>query len=304
MSLNITGPNAFDDGLYITDPYYTVDSNRVFLLDEDESTQYLGRYAYSQLVFKAQGYIGKVNTLLFKNHNLGDNGGNRLRVIASPVAISEGQASGQYSKSVNVTVLDIDVTNNDDIFMLFNDPTFVLYNEYVDMTSSSSHSSRILITRLAANTSDEPIAVGEIGFYLGFNYIPALNGTDVVVEDQNGDIVGQGSMTLANSSGLVDISNKSYGDNITYMNNKLASNQTVISGEFVYNNSDSLRKVRTDAYQGNQSTYTMTYFKNDASAETFSGSFVPSEISDSAAHGESLKTTISFKSSGTITITT
>ncbi len=303
MSLNITGPNAFDDGLYITDPYYTVDSNRVFLLDGDESTQYLGRYQSSQLTFKAKGYIGKVNTLLFKNHNLGDNGGNRLRVIASPVAISENQASGLYGLSVNVTVLDIDVTNNDDIFMLFNDPTFVLYNEYVDMTSSY-HSSRILITRLAANTSDEPIAVGEIGFYVSFNYTPALNGTDVMIEDQNGDIVGQGSLTLTNGSGLVDISNKSYGDNVTYMNNKLANNQTVISGDFVYNNSDSLRKVRTDAYQGNQSTYTMTYFKNDASAETFSGSFVPSEISDSAAHGESLKTTISFKSSGIITITT
>jgi len=131
-----------------------------------------------------------------------------------------------------------------------------------------------------------------------------LNGTAIILNNTTGEIVGQGDFTHTFGGTPIEIGNKSYGDNITYVDGELATKQHVFSGELTYNNDAQFRKVRSDALTGTQDTYTLTYTgSGSATDESFTGSFVPTGLSDSIPQGAKVSTTISFNSSGVVTHT-
>jgi hypothetical protein len=130
-----------------------------------------------------------------------------------------------------------------------------------------------------------------------------INGSNIIIQNSVGDIVGQGAFTHTFNGTPIDISNKSFQDYITTIDGELSGKQHVFSGEIVYNNDAAFRKVRSDAFTGTQDTYTLTYVgSGDAVDESFTGKFTATGLSDALPHGESVKTTISFNSSGNVTI--
>lgn len=130
-----------------------------------------------------------------------------------------------------------------------------------------------------------------------------LNGTVIVLNNTSGAIVGQGDFTHTYGGTPIEIGNKSNGDNVTYLDNELATKQHIFSGELTYNNDAEFRKVRADAFSGTQDTYTLTYTGSGVvTDESFSGLFVPTGLSDALPRGAKVATTISFNSSGVVTI--
>ena len=130
-----------------------------------------------------------------------------------------------------------------------------------------------------------------------------LNGTAIVLNNTTGAIVGQGDFTHTFGGVPIEIGNKSYGDNVTYLDGELATKQHIFSGTITYNDNEQFRKVRADAFTGTQDTYTLTYTGSGAvTDESFSGLFVPTGLSDAIPHGAKVETTISFNSSDVVTI--
>lgn len=130
-----------------------------------------------------------------------------------------------------------------------------------------------------------------------------LNGTAIVLNNSTGEIVGQGDFTHTFGGTPIEIGNKSYGDNITYLDGELSGKQHVFSGAITYNNDEQFRKVRADAFTGTQDTYTLTFTGSGATTdESFEGLFVPTGLSDAIPQGAKVETTISFNSSGPVTI--
>jgi len=130
-----------------------------------------------------------------------------------------------------------------------------------------------------------------------------LNGTAIVLNNGTGEIVGQGDFTHTFGGTPIEIGNKSYGDNVTYLDGELATKQHIFSGELTYNNGAQFRKVRADAFAGTQDTYTIEYTgSGDVTDESFSGLFVPTGLSDALPRGAKVATTISFNSSGAVAV--
>ena len=130
-----------------------------------------------------------------------------------------------------------------------------------------------------------------------------IEGTDVIIQNGTGEIVGQGSFTHTFAGTPIDISNKSNGDNITLLDGALAGKQHVFAGTIIYNSDTQYRAMRAAAFSGTQDTYTITYVSDATTDEAFSGSFVPTGLSDDLPHGDKVMTTISFNSSGAVTRT-
>jgi hypothetical protein len=130
-----------------------------------------------------------------------------------------------------------------------------------------------------------------------------INGTAIVLNNTTGAIVGQGDFTHTFGGTPIEIGNKSNGDNVVYLDGQLSAKQHVFAGELTYNNDAQLRKVRADTFNGAQDTYTLTYTGSGAvTNESFSGLFVPSGLTDAIPRGAKVATTISFMSTGTVTI--
>ena len=106
-------------------------------------------------------------------------------------------------------------------------------------------------------------------------------------------------MTMTIGGTPIDISNKSYGDFITYLDAELAQKQIVISGSIVYNDDAVYQATRADALTGTQDDYTITY----PNGETFTAKFVPTGMSDALPHGDKVTTSITMLSSGSFTHT-
>jgi len=131
-----------------------------------------------------------------------------------------------------------------------------------------------------------------------------LNGTLIVLNNTTGAVVGQGDMSHTFGGTPIEIGNKSTGDNVVYLDGQLANKQHIFSGDFTYNNDTQFRKARSDAFSGTLDTYTMTYTgSGDATDESFTGSFMPTGLSDSIPQGAKVTTAMSFNSSGVVTIT-
>jgi len=129
-----------------------------------------------------------------------------------------------------------------------------------------------------------------------------INGTNVLIKNGAGDIVGQMEATLTYNGTPIDISNKSNGDNVTLLDGELAGKQLQWSGPIVYNDDTQYRKVRADSLVGTQDTYTVTYTgSGDVTDESFTALMVPNGLSDAVPHGDKITTTLTFLSSGVIT---
>lgn len=129
-----------------------------------------------------------------------------------------------------------------------------------------------------------------------------LNGTNIVLENGTGAIVGQMEGTLTYNGSPIDISNKSYADNVTLLDGELSGKQLQFAGTIVYNDDDEYRKVRADSLSGTQDTYTLVYTDSGTvTPESFSATMVPNALSDSIPHGDKVSTSITFLSSGVIT---
>lgn len=129
-----------------------------------------------------------------------------------------------------------------------------------------------------------------------------LNGTAIVLNNTTGEIVGQGDFTHTFGGTPIEIGNKSYGDNVTYLDGELSAKQHVFSGQFTYNNDTQFRKVRGDAFTGTQDTYTLEFVGSGVvQNEIFTGLFVPTGLSDGIPQGAKVTTDLSFNSSGVVT---
>tara|TARA_R110002153_G_scaffold245186_1_gene400701 strand:+ start:805 stop:1221 length:417 start_codon:yes stop_codon:yes gene_type:complete len=129
-----------------------------------------------------------------------------------------------------------------------------------------------------------------------------INGTNTVIENGTGAIVGQMETTLTYNGSPIDISNKSSGDYVSLLNGELSGKQVQFSGTLIYNDDIQFRKVRADSLVGTQDTYTITYVGSGATTdESFSATFVPNGLSDAIPYGDKVSTTITFLSSGVVT---
>jgi len=130
-----------------------------------------------------------------------------------------------------------------------------------------------------------------------------INGTGIVLVNGTGAIVGQMEGTLTFNGSPIDISNKSFLDNVTLLDGELAGKQLQFAGSIVYNDDTQYRKVRADSISGTQDTYTLTYTSSATTDEAFAALMVPNGLSDALPHGDKVTTSITFLSSGVITHT-
>lgn len=128
-----------------------------------------------------------------------------------------------------------------------------------------------------------------------------INGTNIVLVNGSGSIVGQMEGTLTFNGSPIDISNKSYSDDVTLLDAELAGKQLQFAGSIVYNDDTQFRKVRADSLTGTQDDYTITYVSDATTDESFSAKMTPNGLSDALPHGDKVTTSITFLSSGVIT---
>ena len=126
-----------------------------------------------------------------------------------------------------------------------------------------------------------------------------INSTQVVISNTGGEIVGQMESTITFNGTPIDISNKSYEDWVTLMDGELAGKQLQVSGSMVFNSDATYKTVRADAFAGTLDTYTVTYATSGA---TLAASMMPNGLSDAAPHGDKLVSSITWLSSGVVTI--
>ena len=131
----------------------------------------------------------------------------------------------------------------------------------------------------------------------------AINGTKVLVSNSVGVIVGQGNLTVAHGGTPIEISNKSCGDKVTYLDGEAAAQQKVFTMDFTYNNDASYVKMRADSEGFILDTYTVTFTSTNTTDESWTGLFMPSGMSDTVNQGEKLATTLTLSSSGDYTYT-
>lgn len=127
-----------------------------------------------------------------------------------------------------------------------------------------------------------------------------INGTPCIVQNSTGEIVGQGSLTHSYVGTLIETSNQSNGDDVTYMEGENATKQHIFAGEFTYNNDTQFRKVRNDVFTATSDDYTLTFISDATTDEAFSGKFFPTGLSDTIGLGVKVTTSLSFNSSGPV----
>ena len=129
-----------------------------------------------------------------------------------------------------------------------------------------------------------------------------INGTPCIVQNGTGEVVGQGSLTHTYGGTLIETTNQSNGDFITYMEGENAGKQHIFAGEFTYNNAATFRDTRADVLSGTSDTYTLTFVGSGTTTdESFSGTFFPTGMSDTIGQGVKVTTALSFYSSGAVT---
>jgi len=129
------------------------------------------------------------------------------------------------------------------------------------------------------------------------------NGSNIIIQNINGDIVGQMEMTLSFVGAPIDITNKSFNEWVEIFEGELGIKQLQISGTIVYNDDDQYRKVRFDAFNGNLDTYIINYVSKSTIVEIFTAQMMPNGLSDAIPHGDKLTTSLTFLSSGPVELT-
>ena len=123
-----------------------------------------------------------------------------------------------------------------------------------------------------------------------------LNGTKVLLQKGSSpaNIVGQMEITSSWGGSPIDISNKSNGDNVTYLDGEVSSQQLTISGTIVYNSDALYKEMVTEQITCKQDDYTLLY----PDGRAYAGKFTPSGFSDAIPHGDKVSTTFTLASSG------
>ena len=102
-----------------------------------------------------------------------------------------------------------------------------------------------------------------------------VNGTSVIIQKGSGPgapIVGQMETTLTMNGTPIDISNKSSGDFVTYLDGQISGQQIVLTGTITYNDDAVYEAMKAAAFTGTQDDYSVTFPGNEA----YAGKFVPS----------------------------
>lgn len=131
----------------------------------------------------------------------------------------------------------------------------------------------------------------------------AINGTTCLIfkgAAGTDDLIGQMEFTVTYGGTPIDISNKSGGDWLCFLDGELAGQQVVIAGSLVYNSDATYESVKAAGFTGTQDDYTFKFLPSD---EALAGKFVPTGMSDTVPHGDKVSTSISFNSSGVVTRT-
>ena len=128
-----------------------------------------------------------------------------------------------------------------------------------------------------------------------------VNGTNAVLHDATGAIVGQMEMTITYNGTPIDISNKSANDYVTLMDGELAGRQLSIAGSIVYNSDTTYATMAAADLAGTQGSYTFDFGVGATDKQlVFTG--VPTGLSEAAPHGDKVSASVTFLSSGAYTV--
>jgi hypothetical protein len=127
-----------------------------------------------------------------------------------------------------------------------------------------------------------------------------LHGTSVIISDATGDIVGQGETSRTFAGAPVVISNKSYGDDVTYLDGELSGKQESIPMTIFFNTDTTFKTMRDNAKNGTLATYTLTY---GATGFIIEGQFMVTAWSETFPHGAAVTASCTLMSSGEPTYT-
>ena len=130
-----------------------------------------------------------------------------------------------------------------------------------------------------------------------------INGTNAVLVNGTGEIVGQGAGTLTWIPTPIEISNKSNGDSVTLLDGEGAGKQFQYACEFVYNTETQFQKVSNDAFTNTMDTYTLTFPSAGTTDESYTALMMPTGLSVAVPHGDKLTSSVTFLSSGNVTHT-
>ena len=128
-----------------------------------------------------------------------------------------------------------------------------------------------------------------------------INGTNAVLVNGTGEIVGQGAGTLTWIPTPIEISNKSNGDSVTLLDGEGAGKQFQYACEFVYNTETQFQKVSNDAFTNTMDTYTLTFPSAGTTDESYTALMMPTGLSVAVPHGDKLTSSVTFLSSGNVT---
>mgnify|MGYP005995021825 CR=1 FL=1 len=110
------------------------------------------------------------------------------------------------------------------------------------------------------------------------------------------EIIGQVELSDTFNGTPIDISEKSVGDFVTYLNNELATNGLSISGGMVYNNHASFELFRSKQVSRLITDFKLSFNAEDTTSLYVSG--VITEISDNLALGDKVITNFNIQSTG------
>ena len=121
------------------------------------------------------------------------------------------------------------------------------------------------------------------------------NGTNILIQKGASptEIFGQMEATIAFNGTPIDISNKSRGDFVAYLDGEAAGKQKVVTGTMVYNVSANYEAIIAEAQNCTQDDYTVTF----PSGESYTAKFTPSGISVAIPHGDKVSTSFTLSSS-------
>lgn len=128
-----------------------------------------------------------------------------------------------------------------------------------------------------------------------------LNGTKVLLQKgaTPSTVDGQMEITATWGGTPIDISNKSFFDNVTYLDAEVSSQQLVISGTLTYNDGTTYEEMLEEQLTCTQDDYTLIF----PDGRSYTGKFVPSGISFDLPHGDRVTTPFTLSSSGPVTPT-
>ena len=129
-----------------------------------------------------------------------------------------------------------------------------------------------------------------------------INATNVIIENGTGEIVGQGSGTITWANNPIITSNKSNGDSVTMLSGQGSGKQFTFASEFVWNTDAQFLKAQNDSITNTADTYTVTIPSvGNTTDQSWTGSMIPGGLTLTAGHGEALKTSLTFASTGDVT---